>query len=123
MPFAPGSKLDARYEILSLLGTGGMGEVYQARDLRLGREVAIKVLPQHLAGDSEALGRFEWEAKILAALSHPNLRALYDLGQDEGVPFAIMELLEGETLRRRMDTVAFSADEAMAVAGLLADGL
>ena len=123
MPFAPGSRLDARYEILGLLGTGGMGEVYQARDLRLGREVAIKVLPQHLAGDAEALGRFEWEAKILAALSHPNLRALYDLGQDAGVHFAIMELLEGETLRRRMDTGSFSLDEALKVAGLLADGL
>ena len=123
MPFAPGSKLDARYEILSLLGTGGMGEVYQARDLRLGREVAIKVLPQHLAGDPEALGRFEWEAKILAALSHPNLRALYDLGQDEGVNFAIMELLEGETLRRRMDAGDIALEEALKVAGLLADGL
>ncbi|MBS1766144.1 MAG: protein kinase [Acidobacteria bacterium] len=123
MPFAPGSKLDARYEILSLLGTGGMGEVYQARDLRLGREVAIKVLPQHLAGDAESLGRFEWEAKILAALSHPNLRALYDLGHDGGVHFAIMELLEGETLRRRMDSGPISSDEALKVAGLLADGL
>jgi len=74
MPFSTGTRLDGRYELLRLLGTGGMGEVYQAMDTRLGLEVAIKVLPQHLAEDSEALARFEWEARILAALSHPNLR-------------------------------------------------
>ncbi|HTL97189.1 MAG TPA: protein kinase, partial [Holophagaceae bacterium] len=123
MPFASGTRLDGRYEIIRLLGAGGMGEVYQARDLRLGREVAIKALPQHMAEDSEALARFEWEAKLIAALSHPNLRALYDLGHGEGVHFAVMELLEGETLRRRLDEGAFQALEAIRVAGLLAEGL
>jgi serine/threonine protein kinase/tetratricopeptide (TPR) repeat protein len=123
MPFSAGTRLDGRYEILRLLGTGGMGEVYQAMDTRLGREVAIKVLPQHLAEDSEALARFEWEARILAALSHPNLRALYDLGRGEGIHFAIMELLEGETLRRRLDSGLIPMEEALKVAGLLADGL
>src|SRR5690348_14729965 len=123
MPFSAGTRLDGRYEILRLLGTGGMGEVYQAMDTRLGREVAIKVLPPHLAEDSEALARFEWEARILAALSHPNLRALYDLGRDGSTHFAIMELLEGETLRRRMDSGPIPAGEALEVAALLADGL
>ena len=123
MPFASGTRLDGRYDLMRLLGSGGMGEVYQAKDLRLGREVAIKVLPQHLAADADALARFEWEAKILAALSHPNLRALYDLGHGEGNHFAVMELLEGETLRRRLEGGSFQPIEAIRVAGLLAEGL
>ena len=123
MPFSPDVLLDGRYEILRLLGTGGMGEVYQARDQRLGREVAIKVLPLHLAEDPEALKRFEWEARILAALSHPNLRALYDLGQVDGVHFAILELLEGETLRRRMETGALPMEEVFKVGSHMLDGL
>jgi len=70
-----------RYEVLAPLGAGGMGEVYRARDLRLGREVAIKVLPEELSGDAEALARFEREARAIAALSHPNLLAIYDFGR------------------------------------------
>lgn len=123
MPFTPGARLDGRYEILKLLGTGGMGEVYQARDTRLGRDVAIKVLPRHLSEDAEALGRFEWEARVLASLSHPNLRALHDMGQAEDLHFAIMELLEGETLRRRMEAGPLPPKEALQVASLLAEGL
>ena len=123
MPFAPATRLDGRYEIIRLLGAGGMGEVYQAKDLRLGREVAIKVLPQHMAEDSDALARFEWEAKLLAALSHPNLRGLYDLGHGEGIHFAVMELLEGETLRRRLETGVFQPLEALRVSSLLVEGL
>src|SRR5947207_10309295 len=87
------------YQLLSLLGAGGMGEVYRARDSRLNREVAIKVLPAHLAQDREALARFEREAKAVAALSHPNILTIYDVGTEQGVSFAVMELLEGETLR------------------------
>ena len=87
------------YEIQSALGAGGMGEVYKARDTRLGRPVAIKVLPERVAEDSEALARFEREAKSVAALSHPNILALHDVGREGGVAFAVMELLEGETLR------------------------
>jgi serine/threonine protein kinase len=79
-----------------------MGEVYRARDLRLEREVALKVLPQHLSGNPATLERFKHEAKAVAALSHPNIMALYDVGQAEGVDFAVAELLEGETLRRRL---------------------
>ncbi|MFN7948330.1 MAG: protein kinase [Blastocatellia bacterium] len=87
------------YEVLSLLGAGGMGEVYRARDTRLGREVAIKVLPPHLAGNPEAMKRFEREARTVAALSHPNILAIHDFGVDRGVSYAVMELLRGETLR------------------------
>jgi serine/threonine-protein kinase len=90
------------YKILSALGKGGMGEVYRAKDSRLGREVAVKVLPDHLSGDASALARFEREAKVLAALSHPNILTIFDVGQDNGVSFVVMELLPGETLRTRI---------------------
>jgi serine/threonine protein kinase len=79
-----------------------MGEVYRARDSRLDRDVAIKVLPERLAGDPQALARFEREAKAVAALSHPNILALYDMGTHENVSYAVTELLEGETLRARL---------------------
>jgi serine/threonine protein kinase/tetratricopeptide (TPR) repeat protein len=92
------------YEILAPLGTGGMGEVYRARDTRLGREVAVKVLPERIARDEEALARFGQEARMLAALSHPNILALHDIGHEGGVAFAVMELLEGETLREALTT-------------------
>lgn len=98
MPLAPGVRLGP-YEILSPLGAGGMGEVWRARDARLGRDVAIKVLPDHLAGDPKALRRFEGEARSLAALSHPGILALFDVGRDGGIAYAVTELLEGETLR------------------------
>jgi serine/threonine protein kinase len=91
------------YEVLSPLGSGGMGEVYRARDTRLERDVAIKVLPDRMVQDSAALSRFEREAKAVAALSHPNILAIHDFGTHEGVAFAVMELLEGETLRAKLD--------------------
>jgi serine/threonine protein kinase len=87
------------YEILALLGRGGMGEVYRARDSRLGRDVAVKILPEPLAADPAALMRFEREAMSIAALSHPNIVAIFDFGKENGTHFAVMELLEGETLR------------------------
>src|SRR3989475_11240604 len=87
------------YEILAPLAAGGMGEVYRARDPRLNREVAIKVLPERLAGDPQALRRFESEAKAVAALSHPNNLSIHDFGNDQGVSYTVTELLEGETLR------------------------
>src|SRR6516225_3553989 len=92
-----GMKL-AHYEILAPLGAGGMGEVYRARDARLDRDVAIKVLPEKLADTAEALTRFEREAKALAALSHPSLVTIFDVGTEEGISFAVMEFLAGETL-------------------------
>lgn len=90
------------YEIQSLLGTGGMGEVYRARDPRLARDVAIKVLPSGLSSDPERLRRFEQEARAVAALNHPNILALYEIGTENGTPFLVTELLDGETLRERL---------------------
>jgi eukaryotic-like serine/threonine-protein kinase len=101
MSLASGTKLGP-YEILAPLGKGGMGEVYRAKDTRLGREVAIKVLPDRLSGDASALARFEREARVLAALSHPNILTIFDVGSENGVSFVVMELLPGETLRNRI---------------------
>src|SRR6187431_1268708 len=101
MSLAPGTHL-GRYEIVSPLGAGGMGEVYRARDSRLDRDVAIKILPESVARDPERLARFEREAKAVAALSHPNILALHDAGTEDGTTFAVMELLEGETVRERL---------------------
>ncbi len=103
MPLTPGTRLGP-YEIVAPLGQGGMGEVYRARDTKLERDVAIKVLPANLADDPDALARFEREAKAVAALSHPNILAIHDFGGDEGTVYAVMELLEGETLRERLRT-------------------
>src|SRR5262245_48851128 len=90
------------YEIQSSLGAGGMGEVYRAHDARLGRDVAIKVLPDRLTGDPQALARFEREARSVAALNHPNIVALFDIGQEGSTAFVVTELLEGQTLRERL---------------------
>ena len=101
MPLSPGARLGP-YEIVAPLGAGGMGEVYRARDTKLDRAVAVKVLPSHLIADKDALMRFEREAKAVAALSHPNILAIFDFGTYEGTTIAAMELLEGETLRGRL---------------------
>jgi hypothetical protein len=101
MSLAAGIRLGP-YEILSPLGAGGMGEVYRARDTRLDRDVAVKVLPSHLADDPIALARFEREAKAVAATSHPNILAIHDFGRHDGTVYAVMELLDGETLRERL---------------------
>jgi serine/threonine protein kinase len=97
-----GSRLGP-YEILAPLGAGGMGEVYRARDGRLNREVAVKVLPERLASDADAVARFEREARAVAALSHPNILAIHDVGAFDGIAYAVTELLEGTTLRERME--------------------
>src|SRR6266576_1907055 len=102
MPLASGTRLGP-YEILSPLGSGGMGEVYRARDSKLKRDVAVKVLPPSLARDPDALARFEREALAVAALSHPNILSIFDFGTQEGTSYAVMELLEGETLRGKLD--------------------
>jgi len=99
--FSAGTRLGA-YEVVSLLGAGGMGEVYRAKDTRLGRYVAIKVLPEELTTDHRARARFESEARAVAALSHPGILALFDIGEEDGTAFAVTELLEGETLRERI---------------------
>ncbi len=101
MTLSPGQKLSF-YEVLGLLGAGGMGEVYRARDTRLDREVAIKVLPDELANDEDRLLRFEREAKTLAALNHPNVGSIYGVDQAEGRTFFALELVPGETLGERL---------------------
>jgi non-specific serine/threonine protein kinase len=111
------------YEILDSLGRGGMGEVYRARDTRLERDVAVKVLADTIAGDPNALSRFQREAKAIAALSHPNIVAVFDVGTDQGRPYVIMELLEGETLGRRLKRAALDWRAALTVATAVADGL
>src|SRR5437016_405104 len=111
------------YEVLDLLGTGGMGEVYAARDARLGREVAIKILPPEVAADADRLRRFETEARAAAALNHSNLLAVYDIGADAGVSYIVTELLEGRTLRQLLDDERLSTARAVDLASQVADGL
>src|SRR5215472_12596704 len=101
MSLAPGTKLGP-YEIQTALGSGGMGEVYRARDTRLDRVVAIKVLPESFAADAERLRRFEQEAKAVAALNHPNILSVHDTGAQNGIHYIVTELLEGQTLRERL---------------------
>ena len=122
MPLVGGVRLGP-YEVAGSIGAGGMGEVYRARDPRLGRDVAIKVLPQHLANDPDALARFEREARAIAALSHPNILAIYDVGSDRGLTYAVMELLEGETLRSRLARGALPWRDAAEIGAAIADGL
>src|ERR1700731_188150 len=98
MSLAVGAHLGP-YEILAPIGAGGMGEVYRAKDPRLGREVAIKVLPASFSQDADRLRRFEQEAKAAGVLNHPNITAVYDIGSVDGAPYVVQELLEGETLR------------------------
>ena len=103
MPLSPATRLGS-YEILASIGEGGMGEVYRARDTRLDRDVAIKVLPAAFAADADRRARFEREAQTVAALSHPNIVGIFDTGVHDGQLFVVMELLEGETLRERLAT-------------------
>jgi TolB-like protein/Flp pilus assembly protein TadD len=119
---AAGTKLGP-YEILAPLGAGGMGEVYRAKDTKLERDVAVKVLPAHLTSDPDALGRFEREAKAVASLSHPNILAIHDFGTHAGVSYAVTELLEGETLRGRIDAGTISQRQAVDWAQQIAKGL
>jgi eukaryotic-like serine/threonine-protein kinase len=122
MPLTTGARLGP-YEVLCPLGSGGMGEVYRARDTRLDRDVAIKVLPERMARDPVALLRFEREAKSLAALSHPNVLTILDFGLQDGIAYAVTELLEGETLRSRLLRAQMSWREAAELGLALADGL
>ncbi len=122
MALSAGTRLGP-YEILSPLGAGGMGEVYRAKDSKLKRDVAVKVLPQSLATDPDALARFEHEALAVAALSHPNILSIFDFGAQEGVSYAVMELLEGETLREKLDAGLISQRQAVDYALQIAKGL
>jgi len=118
-----GDRLVDRYEVVRPIGAGGMGEVYQARDTRLGRNVAIKVLPAAVECDPDRLARFEREARAIAALNHPNICALYDVAEDNGRAFLIMEFLEGETLQQRLARGPLDVDQLVDYGIALADAL
>src|SRR5215471_16384415 len=122
MALTAGAKLGP-YEILSPLGAGGMGEVYRARDSRLDREIALKVLPSHLASSPSLKQRLEREAKAVSKLSHPYICTLHDIGHQDGVDFLVMELLEGETLEQRLLRGPLPLDQALRYAGQIADAL
>ena len=122
MTVRPGIRVGP-YEIVAQIGAGGMGEVYRARDTRLGRDVAIKVLPAEFAEDPERLKRFEREARATAALSHPNILDVHDVGTFEGVPYLVEELLEGESLKERLEPGALGVGEAVRIALEVARGL
>ncbi len=122
MALLPGRRLGP-YAIVAPLGAGGMGEVYRARDTRLDREVAIKVLPERFAGSPEALARFDREARAVAALSHPNILSLFDFGREDEIAYAVTELLQGETLRERLSRERLSERKAVEIAAAIADGL
>jgi len=121
-PVAPGSRLGP-YEILDALGSGGMGEVYRARDTRLGREVAVKVLPAEYSQDPDRLRRFEREAQAAAATNHPNILVLYDIGTQDGAPYIVTELLEGETLRKALERGPLPPARAVELGLQIARGL
>src|ERR1700758_4628137 len=106
MALASGTKLGP-YEVISPLGAGGMGEVYRARDTRLERDVAVKVLPALFSKDAERLHRFELEARATSALNHPNILVMFDIGQSDDSPYVVSELLEGETLGERLRSGSF----------------
>jgi eukaryotic-like serine/threonine-protein kinase len=122
VPLDSGEQIGS-YRISSLIGRGGMGEVYRARDLRLDRDVAVKVLPADMAGDSRSVARFEQEAKAVASLAHPNILVLYDVGQSNGSFFAVTELLEGETLHERLRRGPLGWREVAEVGAAVAEGL
>ncbi len=122
MALSSGTKLGP-YEIQSPLGAGGMGEVYRARDTRLGRDVAIKVLPETLANDADRLRRFEQEARTIAALNHPNILGIHDIGAHDGAPFLVSEFLEGQTLREKLEAGPLPVRHAIECALGIAQGL
>ncbi|MGD8377227.1 MAG: protein kinase [Acidobacteriota bacterium] len=122
MALSPGTRLGP-YELRGPLGAGGMGEVYRARDTRLDRDVAVKVLPRHLAASPDALARFQAEAKAVAALSHPNILALHDIGTEDDTTYAVTELLEGETLRKLLEGGPLPPRKAVEYAVQVASGL
>ena len=122
MTIERGSQLGP-YEILAPIGAGGMGEVYKAKDTRLDRTVAIKVLPEHLSKDPALRERFEREARAVSSLNHPHICTLFDVGEDDGVHFLVMEYIEGETLADRLKKGALPLEQALRTAAQIADAL
>ena len=122
MPLSAGTRLGP-YEIVAPLGAGGMGEVYKARDTRLDRTVAIKILPETLAADPQFRDRFDREARAISALDHPNICALCDVGEERGTSFLVMQYLEGETLAQRLEKGALPLEQALKTEIEIAGGL
>src|SRR5262245_25523789 len=122
MPLTVGTRLGP-YEVLAALGAGGMGEVYKARDTRLDRTIALKVLPAELSSDAERRARFEREARAVAALDHPHICGIYDVGAVDGVHYLVMPLVEGETLAARLERGPLPLEHALAIATEIADAL
>src|SRR5262250_1938708 len=122
MSLAPATRLGP-YEVLSPLGAGGMGEVYRARDTRLERTVAIKILPDHLSADPVRKQRFEREAKTISGLNHPHICVLYDVGQQDGIDYLVMECLEGETLAKRLEKGPLPVEQVLKYGAQIADAL
>ncbi|HEX3069069.1 MAG TPA: serine/threonine-protein kinase, partial [Thermoanaerobaculia bacterium] len=122
MTIGIGTKLGG-YEVVSRIGAGGMGEVWRAKDAKIGRDAAIKVLPASLVTDPDRLLRFEQEARAAGTLNHPNLVTIYELGTHDGAPFIAMELLEGETLRDKLDRGPIPARKSIEYAVQIANGL
>ena len=122
MSLSPGTRLGA-YEVTAQIGIGGMGEVYRARDTRLKRDVALKILPELFATDPERLARFQREAEVLASLNHPNIAHVYGLEQADGVQALVMELVEGPTLADRIAQGPIPVDEALPIARQIAEAL
>src|ERR1700704_4667508 len=122
MPLAPGTPLGP-YEIGAPLGAGGMGEVYRARDTRLERTVAIKILPAQFSSDLVRKQRFEREAKTISNLNHPHICTLHDVGSQDGIDFLVMECVEGETLAKRLESGPVSFEQLLKFGGQIADAL
>ncbi len=122
MALTPGHRLGP-YEIVAPLGAGGMGEVYRAKDTRLGRDVAVKILPAHLSDNPEVRERFEREARAISSLNHPHICTLFDVGREGDADYFVMELLDGESLSQRLERGPLKLDEALRVAAQIADAL
>src|SRR6266581_7997753 len=122
MPITPGTRIGP-YEVTSPLGEGGMGVVFRARDVKLQRDVALKLLPDHFADDADRLSRFQREAQILASLNHPNIAQIHGLEESDNTRGIVMELVEGETLQERLKRGAIPIDEALPIAKQIAEAL
>ena len=122
MALAPGTRVGP-YEVLAAIGQGGMGEVYRARDAKLARDVALKILPEAFAYDPERLARFEREAQVLASLSHPNIGGIYGLEDSGGTKALVLEIIEGPTLADRIAEGPLPIEEALAMAGQIGEAL
>src|SRR5438046_7933796 len=122
MPLSAGTRLGP-YEIVAPIGSGGMGEVYRAKDMRLDRTVAIKVLPAHLAGNTILRQRLEREAKTVSSLNHPHICILHDIGHQDGIDYLVMEYLEGDTLAARLAKGPLSLEQTLSLAIQIADAL